>query len=617
MTLYRTDIDGLRAIAVLAVVAFHLSISKFSGGFVGVDVFFVISGFLITRIVWQSLEDRRFSALEFYARRIKRLFPALFAMLLICSAIIAFIGIPSDVKDFGFGSIASVFYVSNFYFFSVSDYFNESLSFNALLHTWSLSVEEQFYLFLPLTLLIIHRIMPGRIAFLLSALFLLSLAGSMLMLPYSESLAFFASPSRFWQFLTGSLIVFVSLEPQSYKRLLPILGWLALAVLLLSFHKIDEDMTYPGWTAIIPTLATAVLILAGTHQSSSLYHFLSNRIFRFFSRISYSLYLWHWPVIVFYKMSFSTALDEQDMIILFAISVLAAYLSWRFIEEPIRHMDTLGNIRKIYLAAGAASLLMITIATVFVFTNGLEQRYSEKQLHILSFIDYQAPSSISTRANCFRRDIEHYFDKDTCINIKNDRPNILLLGDSHAAQYADALRDNFPAVNVSQLNVPGCRTLLPVKKSPNCHDLMTFALEQVVTDNRYDAIILGGRWRQSELPKLQKAVEHLKNHTDRIIILGPVVEYSLSLPRILAQTDDDAAIIKFQDPKIAKLDQDMAKFAQSLLIEYVPIFQTLCNAQRCQTVTGNNTPVQFDYGHLTYEGAFWLIEEQKKKGLAF
>jgi peptidoglycan/LPS O-acetylase OafA/YrhL len=615
---FRLDIQGLRAIAVLAVVIFHLLPRKLSGGFVGVDVFFVISGFLITGIVLRDIGQNRFSLANFYARRIRRLFPALITMLLACAMAVLVVGLPQDIQLFGQSALASVFYASNFFFLTQSGYFDNSQTLNLLLHTWSLSVEEQFYLVLPGLLILFHRFFPNRSYLPLLVIGLVSLIACIVVSRLYPTTAFFSSPTRFWQFVAGGLLVLVPAAfLQERRKLLQLGGWIGLLLLLYAFREISEDDAYPGYHALIPTVATVLLILGGTAQDGWLNKLLSLRWMQFFGSISYSLYLWHWPVIVCYKLWFSAQIDEAEALNLFAISTFLAYGSWRFIENPLRHSDPAKPLfRATYLPALLSTLLVSGIAITFVATGGMKQLFPPLAVAMNEYI-VPGKKHNEILGPCFLEKAPKTgpaFNRAECIQGQPGGNNrVLLAGDSHAAHFVLALKTAWPEVQFSQVTGPGCRVLLPPKKSADCSALMNLLYEEIAPGERFSTIILAGRWDSSEMAKMTNAINFLRQYSDRIILLGPVVEYSIALPRAIAIAGDspDASqkIASFNSlQKTSRTDEKLAESAKELGVEYYSVVNALCTEEDCTTITANGVPVQFDYGHLTYEGALLVME---------
>lgn len=302
-TSYRSDIDGLRAVAVLPVVLYHSGLTVFSGGFVGVDIFFVISGYLITNIIWTEIRSSDFSILRFYERRARRILPALFVVILATLVAGSIWSLPQQLAGIGASSAAAVLSVSNFYFWSQSGYFSPHAEMLPLLHTWSLGVEEQFYLIFPLGMVLLHRLKlnpPMVIAVAIAPLFAVGVYLSYTM----PAVSFYLLPARAWELLIGAVLA-LGIVPKVHNRSLrEAMGIGGLSIIGLAIFMIDPQMRFPGFVALAPCIGAAALIHSG-HVPTVASRLLSVRPMVFVGLISYSLYLWHWPLLAFTKMRFA------------------------------------------------------------------------------------------------------------------------------------------------------------------------------------------------------------------------------------------------------------------------------------------------------------------------
>ena len=616
---YRADIDGLRAVAVLSVVAYHIMPWVVPGGYIGVDVFFVISGYLITNILWGQLKKNTFSFADFYAKRIRRLFPALFAMILACSVFEYFFGVPQEIYEFGISAISSVFYVSNHYFLSKDSYFAEGLENNPLLHTWSLSVEEQFYIIFPALLVLLFRKGKGRETVIIGVILGASLLFSEILLHVNSAASFYVVLSRLWQFLFGALLAFIPMKNAVSKSFSELIGWFGLAMLGYSFFYYSGLTPFPGINALIPTIATLFLLYAGQHEGLWITRVLSLSIARFFGKISYSLYLWHWPLIVFYKLEFSPNPSALERYILIVACVLLAYVSWRFVEQPFRHVSIEKKKSWIYASAGVSSLILVLISVYFIQTEGIRARYSDEQLSYIEYLSYDADPVFRTD-RCFltkEAGSATLFDKDECINVSAEKPNVLIMGDSHAAQYHYALQLIFPNYSVSQINASGCRPLINYEGEARCTDLMRVAFEEYIKAYDFDAVILAGRWELKDLSALEPTIETVSPNTEKVIVLGPIIEYSQALPRLLAQTNGSIAEIEDAQryKEIERVDRRMERILDDTHVDYYSVLHAMCPEKKCIISTQEGVPMQFDSSHLTREGAIELVKLLVERGL--
>ncbi|MFK7849084.1 MAG: acyltransferase family protein [Rhodothermales bacterium] len=619
MLSYREDIDGLRAIAVLAVLGFHVSDKFLPGGFIGVDIFFVISGFLITRIIWKDLDAKTFSFSTFYAKRIKRLFPALIVMLLGCSIVEFFLGMPIEAYTFGEGAIASVFYVSNHFFLSINGYFDASLKLNPLLHTWSLSVEEQFYIFFPGLLYLVFKAGRSK-AFLWIVLLLVASFGfSEYLLDVNESAAFFLAPSRFWEFLLGCLI---AIWPA--KRLLPqsgmeAMGWLGMCMIVFGIFSLSDASVFPGVNALWPALGTALVIFSGQQSGLVISKILSNRIARFFSKISYSLYLWHWPLIVFYKLEINPVPSDSQRIFLILASMLLGYLSWKFVEETTRKISVEKHKKAIYWSGVVSTCCITCIGLVFVLTEGRKNRFSKKELSYIEYLNYDASQQFRT-GSCFltnKFDSLSYFDADECVRIDAEKPNVLIIGDSHAAQYAGALKDVFPTIELSQITASGCLPVLDTDGEHRCTELMKMGFEKTIVSERFDSIILAGRWDTEDVDNAIKTVNRLAEYAPEVVVFGPIIEYNQSLPRLLLRFGDVKQKIHNDEyyQRLQSIDQSLSAAFNNSRVQYYSILDAICPDEDCMLFTDEGDLMQFDSSHLTKSGSVEIISRLREAGL--
>ncbi len=426
---YRADIDGLRAVAIVPVVLFHAGLG-FHGGFVGVDIFFVISGYLLSSIVIQEISEKRFSFLQFYERRFRRLAPAFMAMLAATYVAFACVMLPEDFEALGRSALGAIFFYANLHFYSTIDYFSQSADLMPLLHMWSLSIEEQFYLLLPVTVLILLRVCPRRW---LPALLGLGLLGSFaLCIHYTNAYrpyGFYMPHTRAWELLAGTLLAALPRLPGS-QRSANILGTLALAAIAVALFTFDEDGAFPGWIAAIPVLATVALIHGGGVAPHSWpARLLALPPFVFIGRISYSLYLWHWPVIVLVRYADLSPDSRLVQIGCVLVSVALATLSWAIIEEPVRRRRVLASQGAVYAGAAVSALAMALVAGVLIWRDGVPGRVPDTLRDMLE----QARLEESRVTPCFFREARVARTADPCLRgAPGQAPGFILIGDSHA-----------------------------------------------------------------------------------------------------------------------------------------------------------------------------------------
>lgn len=447
---YRPDIDGLRTIAVLPVVIYHAGLGL-PGGFVGVDVFFVISGFLITYFLISEIDKGQFSILQFYERRARRIFPALFTMLFATTLSASLTMMPFDFRDFGKSLIATTLFGANIWFFREEGYFTEAAELEPLLHTWSLGVEEQYYIVFPLLLLAASRILSQRGVFALIALVgACSFFASVIALSTAPEAAFYLPHLRAWELLIGSLLaitVWRGWSGPSYW--LPVWGrhlisFVGLAAILWPIFAYSAETPFPGLAALPPCLGAFLLISVGSDGRSFGTKLLSLPPMAFLGKLSYSLYLWHWPVISLYYYQHGE-LSWSGGISCLLISFVFSYLSWRFVEQPVRDRSRVGA-RSVASGSIAAMFLSIGMGMTIWKLDGIPDRVDPD---LLAMAD--SKNFAHDRRDCHFVNPDRAREGDVCMRgAEGGEPSFVLVGDSHADAISPAI---FAAA--SDLNLTG------------------------------------------------------------------------------------------------------------------------------------------------------------------
>ncbi|MEE4211107.1 MAG: acyltransferase family protein [Parvularcula sp.] len=447
---YLPHIDGLRAIAVMAVVLFHFGFG-FPGGYVGVDVFFVISGFLITGILARQIEAGTFSYGGFLYRRMRRLMPSMLIVTGVTMAAALMIMIPSDRADAARSAIASLFYIANWHFFRDIGYFNEAATTKPFLHMWSLAVEEQFYLVMPIGLLLLHRLgaWPHRLA-IIASLLLLSFAAAAFFMTVSANAVFYLLPFRAWEFGVGA---FLALMPKGrFPRLPPFaMSCAGLALILSSTFLYTEETAFPGVAAAPPVVGTALLLAFGGSGRNLLRSWLEARPMLFVGKISYSLYLWHWPILVFVGYGSFESQTAMPRLLGVALAIILAWLTTVRFERPIREAALLKGPQR-FAAATVAALVFLTTAGYLTASRPyMIGRPMENLALVLG-------GAVAPRADasCNRSSIEQVEGRDLCVlGVPYAKPRFILLGDSHARSLSSALNVAAEMTEVSGFQVTG------------------------------------------------------------------------------------------------------------------------------------------------------------------
>lgn len=444
---FRTDINGLRAYAVVAVLLFHFQIAGFNAGFLGVDIFFVISGFLMTSIIVKGLEKESFSIWKFYMARVRRIVPAL--MVVIATLLIlGWVFLPTpDYQALGSQSVFSSAFLSNIYFWRSSGYFDSAAHEKWLLHTWTLGIEAQFYLLLPLFLIFLWKIKPTTKTLLygLVCAFFISLALSIVVSTWKPVAAFYLLPTRGWEFIAGGLVFFAGRDIKGLERFSRALLWSGFSLLLIAFILIDSSYTWPSAWALLPVLATSLIILA--QQSRSI--LTSHPVAQWLGERSYSLYLWHWPIVV---ALYFAGLHTEWLWISFGLmlSFLLSDLSYRVVETPTRVYFSRSSMHREVAAIGTL-MLLVGVSAVSVRLFVFEERPSK-------FTQTSAIHGVNRAKDCVLNKNEH------CFFNTEDAETVLLIGDSHAGSVFNAfgLASKNNGYNPVIYNQGGCPTIANV-----------------------------------------------------------------------------------------------------------------------------------------------------------
>jgi peptidoglycan/LPS O-acetylase OafA/YrhL len=618
---YRPDIDGLRAIAVALVLVCHLGIPYLQGGFIGVDVFFVISGYLITGNIARNIERETFSISGFYERRFRRIAPALFVLLFATTVMAYLIFLPADLVQYGHALVAAALSYSNIYFYKArTGYFGASYT-NILLHTWSLGVEEQFYLVIPLWMSSTgDRTRLRRGTMILAALVSFLLAAYLTF--KNRDLAFYMPYTRAWELLAGS---FAALGIIPAPRTQASRKWVSAAsilVLLACAVLFSPMIPFPGISALLPCAATLGLIQTGGGPKTPVSSMLQWRPVVFVGLISYSLYLWHWPVIVLMRLGVINGLRDRTMsggCVVALLSFVLAYLSWRFVEQPLR----VGNLSRsprytVFAGVGACALVLTFFAVMFDSEHGIGHRFSTPALEIGSYIN----SIPEMRAgSCFVETGFSQYNKPQCLLMSPDKSNVLLFGDSHAAALWWGLNKTLTQTNILQATLAACPpTRGQYRRSP-CSQMRRYIYEDFLPNNQLDGIILTQRWTSvQDLDRLQPALEWLQQRKVPVIVVGPVPEYTAPLPFLLAEQ------IRWENPQLAdgarvtslgELDREIAKQLKDRPgIAYVSAWHAICPEDFCREYADDQrkVPLQADLDHLTNAGSTYLFKTLQKNG---
>jgi peptidoglycan/LPS O-acetylase OafA/YrhL len=609
---YRPDIQGLRAVAVLAVLLFHLGLGGFSGGFVGVDVFYVISGYLIGGIVLREHEAGRFSFAGFYARRVRRLVPALLVVLMASTLAAALLLLPAELADYGKTLLAALVFAANIYFHREQFEYSESGEV-PLLHLWTLGVEWQFYLLLPVLMLALLRFGRAGLWFGLVGVAGLSAAAS---LAFPDA-SFYLLPARIWEFLAGVLAAITAVPLLRWRVLRELLALGGAALIAAATVLLDSFDPFPGWRALIPCGGAAAIILAGNAGPSLVGRVLSLPGIAWLGRISYSLYLWHWPVIVFLLLGLpAPRLDWPLQLAATAISLVLAALTTRFVEEPARRRDL--PFARLALVSGAAAAVLAASAAAFIASGGWPGRYDQRARELAGALDYPIDDVFRT-GSCFIHHRTQQLDEAACVLPDDGRARVLVLGDSHAAMMVPGLQAAFPGSAISQITAAGCRPVTGAKADRYffCHRVIEDAYQRRIVAGGYDLVVLAGYWEEGDLPALEASLDLLAQRGQLVLLVGPFPAFEKFVPRLLAvgaSRGDDRIADAFLKPDRAPLDRRMAELAAHTGATYFSPLRSLCDPQ-CRYLGAKGYPLIIDDAHVTAEGSRLVAEAIDAPGL--
>jgi peptidoglycan/LPS O-acetylase OafA/YrhL len=613
-TQQRDDITGLRAVAILPVLLFHARVAGFSGGFVGVDVFFVISGFLITGLLEHQAAAGAFRYRDFYERRMRRILPALFAVVAACTPVSLILLSPRNLEHAGLGMMATSTFLSNVLFGQETHYFDAAATTKPLLHTWSLSIEEQFYLVFPLIVVGLRRRPRARIA-VIALIAAASLGSSINHLDLRGS--FFSTPFRFWELALGALL---ALMPFAWPR-----RWMADAESLIGIGLIawavfafNERTPFPGANALVPCLGAAAILHAGIGRASLVGRLLSLPPFVGIGLISYSLYVWHWPVLVFYRF---VALGDPGplatavlLTLIFAVSIV----SWRWIEAPFRRPGVVRG-RTIFILAGVGSALILAVGTLFSSTHGLPGRFAESYIR-------QTPRY--GEHTCFLQlgDKRGSWSAARCTDQAGGSKSVFLWGDSYAAHYASGLKtlERPLGFNLTQATYATCPPLLDFRSplAPDCPAFNRQVLAAVAA-SRPALVVLSAQWGGAESDVfgadparlavlVRTTVQALRAAgAGQVLIVGQSPTFTLDVPQLSIGLSASRRPLAFQPQFPMVLDPALRAVAAQQNAAWFAPSAVLCSAGQCRLADAQGHLIYWDNGHYSSAGSAYLARAMR------
>ncbi len=628
---YRREIDGLRALAVLPVILFHAGFETFSGGFVGVDVFFVISGYLITTVILAELEQGKFSIVNFYERRARRILPALFLVMLVCIPFAWFWLLPSDMKDFSQSLVTVSAFVSNIFFWRESSYFDTEAELKPLLHTWSLAVEEQYYVIFPLFLMLFWKLGKRWILVTLGLLFFASLTLAEWGTQNKPSAAFYLLPTRGWELLIGAFAAFYLSQANRKdfgKGLSEIAGWLGVTLIMYAVFAFSKATPFPGFYALVPTIGTVLIILFAT-QRTTVGKFVGNKTFVGIGLISYSAYLWHQPLFAFAKQRSLLEPSQFVFLILSILALILAYFSWRFVEAPFRNKSLISR-RSVFLFSLVGSLLFVCVGLFGQLTDG---KFYGRINGPISDLDLRVKVNHGLSIDC---DGDQNFSSNCSTS---DKPEVLLWGDSYAMHLAQGFLASNPSIGLVQKTASVCGPFLGIaptnatyvrplaEKCLAINDKVyeylkeTPSVKYVVLSSPFgqfvgsDATVLtrDGRivkGKDVAVNVMVDTVNKIKSLGKTPVIFSPTPQNGENVGKCLMKSvffKEDTELCNVRYSESLKHQADVWSFLKEVSseVKVVNLTDFLCRDDTCRA-SFDDVFIFRDYGHLAHEGSAYL-----------
>ena len=604
---YRPDVDGLRAIAVLSVLLFHGGVSALSGGYVGVDVFFVISGFVIATKLVEEIDEGKFSIANFYVRRIRRILPALGATILLCCAAASVFFLPDALYDFSRSVVATAVFLSNMFFWKNSGYFETGALDRPLLHTWSLAIEEQFYIVIPIALYL-FVVYARRWTFALFALAAAASLGlSIFITDKAPTANFFILPTRAWELLLGVLVALAPWAPTSNRILREVIAVVGLALIGFAVLTYTSATPFPGLAAFVPTLGTAALIYLGKEgEPSFVARALALRPVVAVGLISYSLYLVHWPIIVFTRYALLRDLHGWEIVAAVAASFVLAYLSYRFVETPFRRPRRPISRPRLFTGTAAVLAGICALGLVGVWSGGA--RFLHPGFAASAQAETAGPDLWLTQRCFLENQDASAWAGDLCVRTHGASGNALLWGDSFAAQYISGLIANQDKLtrNIVEYTFAGCPPILSYRSyaRPGCEDFNTRVFD-VIARYHIDTVVLSARWdemRERGLQGLSDTIDQLRAKGLTVYVIGqsPMFAFDVKVLDYRGAGKNAAGDSEwYLSFARAQSDAIRTASAQAHFIDPLPAF---CQGSACRY----ETPKGFlfaDYGHFSELGS--------------
>ena len=626
---YRAEIDGLRALAVIPVILFHAGFELFSGGFVGVDVFFVISGYLITTILIEDIENKRFSIVNFYERRARRILPALFFVMLVCIPFAWMWMLPSQMKDFSQSLVAVSLFASNILFWRESGYFDAAAEEKPLLHTWSLAVEEQYYVLFPIFLILAWRFGKNRVFWMIVVMAAISLLLSEQGWRDKATANFYLAPTRAWELFAGSIASFVVQKQGVQKN--NFLATLGLVAITFSIFFYDETTPFPSVYALVPVLGVVLLVIYADKETYAS-KLLSTKGFVGIGLISYSAYLWHQPLFAFARIS---SFEHPTILLMLALSLLSiflAYISWRYIEQPFRKKAQMSR-QKIFLVSVTGILMFATLGVVGHKTNGFFDYITTQ--HQRDVLRTALPSP--KRADCHTGGRDYLNYSNSCEYFSSNT-TVAVFGDSHTVELAYALAEKLQTEGhgVKHLSFSGCVPIygseqnldhfVNVNGIKECASWTKQTIDGLIADERISTVVISYRIAYSLYGDHENTYPHLideRGDKNRRLIWSSLITMIQKLEEAGKKTifvQQAPELPRFIGYLVPKNDETFAEGVSrswwhkrvsfvyenindlSMITDVIDLADVFCEENLCFSVLDNKA-LYFDDNHMSVAGA--------------
>ncbi|TYK65760.1 acyltransferase family protein [Colwellia echini] len=640
---YRSEIDGLRALAVLPVVLYHAGAKFISGGFLGVDVFFVISGYLITSIIVHDLNKQRFSIAIFYERRARRILPALLVMM-VAVIVSGFVLLsPTDLKDLSQSVFATIFFASNIYFYMTSGYFSPAADELPLLHTWSLAVEEQYYIIFPLLLMFFWKkgVSIRVIIYTVSAIAITSFVASYFIAALDTSANFYLLTSRAWELLAGALLALnYKYFDKSGQKVKEVMAAIGLILLLLCYALFSNKLPHPSWPTLFPVLATFCILAYS--RNTLVGKLLSTNILVYFGAISYSLYLWHQPIFAFVRIK-----DTEEFSLLLATSlvfltIILSHLTLKYVETPFRNRQFLDS-RSIYKLSISCIVIFSLLGLGGHFTEGVKARFDDS-------IDFDSISISPKRYQCHTSGI-NYLHPDQACNLFDEKPSVAVLGDSHGVELSYMFGHYLKKYERSllQLTFSGCPPAIDFDTTTSgCKQWLRESIIYIIESDEIDTVILTFRHTAylsgdnieasnqqafdvgpshhienseglsvKELKNIyyssfEALVNELISNQKKVVIIGPIPELKSNIKKIITPFSIFNNPVSgvffetdwvFQNNRSGYINKWLITLSSSIpMVTYLNSNEPFCDDRHCLSVIDGKS-MYFDDDHLSLDGS--------------